>query len=148
MEDQLNAEAEAASPLRYDDNDKENDVTNPELIPAPDPLQGISIIPASSYRQQHGPHDLSHRGPMVSNALYTHPQFEAVPYGLGWSGGARDMETYSANDCPMPDYLRILASSENLARSPLPERQESSNKQYSTPSSSPSRNIGTLELLR
>ncbi|KAJ4317215.1 hypothetical protein N0V94_005066 [Neodidymelliopsis sp. IMI 364377] len=148
MENQLDAEAEAASPLRYDDDDKENDITNPELIPAPDPLQGISIIPASTYRQQHGPHDLSNRIPMVSNAFYTHPQFEAVPYGLGWSDGARDMETYSAHDYPMPDYLRILASSENLARSPLLEEQGSSNRQHSTSSSSPSKNIGTLELLR
>ncbi|XPS99651.1 hypothetical protein M3J09_008823 [Ascochyta lentis] len=91
IEDQLNAEAEAASPFHYNDDDKENDVTNPELIPRPNPLDGISIIPASHYRQPPGLYTLPRHVPMVSNAFYPQPRFEASPYGLGWSDGAQDL---------------------------------------------------------
>lgn len=145
MENQLNAEAEAASPLHYDTDDKENDVTNPELVPTPSPLDSISIMPASHYRESHRLYNTTGSGSMASNAFYAHPQFEAVPYGLGWSDGAHDRNSRDFNDCP--DYLRILASGEDLPRSPLQDEARS-HERRSVSSSSPTRDIGALTLLR
>ncbi|KAJ4341308.1 hypothetical protein N0V95_007256 [Ascochyta clinopodiicola] len=147
MEDQLHAEAEAASPFHYNDDDKENDVTNPELTPVPNPLDGISIIPASHYRQRLGPHALPRHGAMVSNAFYAHPRFEASPYGLGWSDGAHDLNNGDTHDCPADEYMRILASSEHLPRSSL-QIEDSLGAGGTAMSSSPARNVETLELLR
>lgn len=131
IEDQLNAEAEAASPFHYDDDDKENDVTNPELVPMPNALDSISIIPASHYRQHPGLYRSSDHSMGVSSAFYMQPLFEASPYGLGWSDGANDANSSDTSDCPFPDYMRILASSDNLPRSPShgetrPESSETS----------------------
>jgi hypothetical protein len=148
IEDQLDAEAEAASPLYYDDNDKENEVLNPELEPMPNPLGGISIMPAPRYRQSHRLYTLSGHDPMVSNALYAHPQFEASPYGLGWSDGARDIENNALDDCPVPEYLRILASGENLPQSSSQEGKTSDGHDSVLVSSSQTMSIGALELLR
>jgi hypothetical protein len=117
IEDQLSAEAEAASPFHYEDDDKENNVPNPELIPRPNPLDGMSIIPASRYRHVPGLYTISDHSSLASNAFYVHPQFEASPYGLGWSDGAHDVPNSGAKDCSVPDYMRILASSEHLPRS-------------------------------
>ncbi|UPX18948.1 uncharacterized protein EKO05_0009228 [Ascochyta rabiei] len=147
MEDQLDAEAEAASPFHYNDNDKENDVTNPELTPRPNPLDGISIIPASHYRQRLGLHALPSHGALVSNALYAHPRFEASPYGLGWSDGAHDLNNDGTHDCPVDEYMRILASSENLPRSSS-HTEDRSGGSGTAVSSSLARNAEGLELLR
>ncbi|KAF2631114.1 hypothetical protein BU25DRAFT_481583 [Macroventuria anomochaeta] len=147
MEDQLNAEAEAASPFHYEDDDKENDVTNPELVPRPNPLDGISIIPASHYRRSPGLYALPGHSSIASNAFYVNPQFEASPYGLGWSDGAHDFDNSDTHDCPVPDYMRILASSENLPRA-SPPMEARSHRDDTVVSSSPVRNLEGLELLR
>lgn len=118
MEDQLSAEAEAASPLRYENDDKENDVINPELEPDPNPLDSISIMPASHYQQSSGSHAIPTRRPMASNAFYLQPVFEASPYGLAWSDDPHEMYITNMQNCPTVDFMRILASSENLPRGP------------------------------
>lgn len=147
IEDQLNAEAEAASPLRYEDDDKENNVTNPELAPRPDPLRGISIIPASHYRRSSSVWTTSTHGSVASNAFYAHPQFEASPYGLGWGDGTHDTNGRDMHSCPIPDYMRILASSDNLppAFTPTETRSYENN---TTVSSSPARSLEGIELRR
>lgn len=146
MEDQLDAEAEAASPFHYDDDDKENHVTNPELVPRTDPLDGISIMPASHYRQHSGAYEPPSHSPMVSNAFYVQFLFEASPYGLGWSDGLPDSNSGYTRECPVPEYMRVLASSEDLPRSSSP--REVSSEEIETVSSSPVRNTRHIELLR
>jgi len=146
IEDQLSAEAEAASPFHYEDDDKENDVTNPELIPRPDPLDGISIIPASHYRRAPGLYTISGHSSMASNAFYAQPQFEAGTYGLGSSDGAHD--THNSNDCLAPEYMQILASSEHLPQTHTPaahSRLRGDNNGVSSPAV---RNLEGLECLR
>lgn len=147
IEDQLNAEAEAASPLHYEDDDKENDVVNPELLPTPNPLDGLSIIPASYYRRCPGRHSLPIHSSIASNAFYLHPQFEALPYGLGWSDGEHDASSNDTHDCPLPDYMRILASSESLPRSSTSAEPRTYSKDVST-SSSPLKDLTGLDLRR
>lgn len=147
IEDQLNAEAEAASPFHYDDDDKENNGTNPELVSRPNALDSISIIPASRYRQPVDLHRLSDHSMDASNAFYMQPRFEASPYGLGWSDGAHDMNSSDISDCPFPDYMRILASSDNLPRSSSYEETHTENAETSVITSLARRNRG-LETLR
>lgn len=48
---QLHAEASAAPPVEYIDDDKENNVRNPNLEPTPDPLDAIHVQSALEYRQ-------------------------------------------------------------------------------------------------
>lgn len=145
MEERLHAEAEAASPLHDDDDDKENDVMNPELLPMPNPLDGISIIPASHYRQQAEHYTLPNRSPMASNAFYLQPLFEATPYGLGWSDDAHDTNSSETRNCPQTDYMRTLASSENTPRLSSSTAARSGND---TECSSPPKSPRQLELLR
>ncbi|KAJ4990344.1 hypothetical protein SVAN01_04226 [Stagonosporopsis vannaccii] len=136
IEDQLNAEAEAASPYRYEDDDKENAVTSPELVPNPNPLDGISIIPASYLQNS-----------IASNAFYSHPQFEALPYGLGWSEGDLDRDCDNPRDCNSPDYMRILASGESLPRESTHSESPSQVNDASV-SSSPAQRLSVLDLRR
>lgn len=146
IEDQLNAEAEAASPFHYDDDDKENDVINPELAPIPNPLDGVSMIPASSYRRPPGLQSIPSHGSIASNALYLHSQFEALPYGLGWSDGD-DIDSGDSRDCPFSDYMRILASGEDLPRTYTPTEAPSHDNDASV-GSSPIRHLSGHDLRR
>jgi hypothetical protein len=147
IEDQLNKEAEEASPCRYCDDDKENDVTNPELVPVPNPLDGTSIIPASQYRQPLGLYMLPGHNSTANNAFYMRPHFEASPYGLGWSDGAHDIHISDIRDCPMPDYMRILASGENLPRNSIHAESRSDSHEPAV-SSSPMRKLEGREIRR
>ncbi|KAF3044055.1 hypothetical protein E8E12_008312 [Didymella heteroderae] len=148
MEDQLSAEAEAASPFHCEDDNKENDVTNPELMPRPSPLDGISIIPASYYHRAPGLYNIPAHSSVASNAFYVHPQFEASPYGLGWNDGAQDMHNNGNNDCLTSDYMRILGSSEHLPRTSTPTAHCRSRGHNDVVTSSPAQEFESLECLR
>ena len=147
IEDQLSAEAEAASPFHYDGDDKENDVTNPELIPRPNPLDGISIIPASHYRRPPGLYTISGHSSMASNAFYVQPQFEAGVYGLGWSDGAHDTHNSGNDNCLAPEYMQILASSEHLPRTPTPSADSRLRGDKDSVNASAVRSLESLECL-
>jgi hypothetical protein len=111
--DQLAHDANAASPLKYDHDDKENDASNPDLEPEPDVNSGVSVMPLSLHRSSVGGHRVSGGTSMAQEALYSHDESVTTPYGLGASA------TYSmVNNGPQfhPDYMRILASSEHLPR--------------------------------
>jgi hypothetical protein len=111
--DQLAHDANAASPLKFDHDDKENDVSNPNLDPEPDVNSGVSVMPLSLHRSSVGGHRVYGGTSMAQEALYSHDESVTTPYGLGTSA------TYSmVNNGPQfhPDYLRILASSEHLPR--------------------------------
>lgn len=89
---------------------------------------------------------LNGHGPMASNAFYMHPRFEASPYGLGWSDGAYDLNNSNAHYNVVPDYMRILASSENLLRASRPESP--SDESQIVVGTSPLRTLEGIELLR
>jgi hypothetical protein len=111
--DQLAHDANAASPLKYDHDDKENDVSNPDLEAEPDVNSGVSVMPLSLHRSSVGGHRVSGGTSMAQEALYSHDESVTTPYGLSASA------TYSmVNNGPQfhPDYMRILASSEHLPR--------------------------------
>jgi hypothetical protein len=111
--DQLARDANAASPLRFDHDDKENDVSNPDLELEPDVNRGVSVMPLSLHRSSVGGHRISGGTSMAQEALYSHDESVTTPYGLGAS------TTYgTVNNGPQfqPDYMRLLASSEHLPR--------------------------------
>jgi hypothetical protein len=148
IEDQLGIEAEATSPFNYDDDYKENDVMNPELTPRLNPLDGISIVPASHYRRPPGLYTISGHSSVASNAFYVQPQFEAGPYGLGWSDGAYDTHNSDNIDCLTPDYMQILASSERLPRRFTPAADSRLRGENDAVSSSPVRDPKGYECSR
>jgi hypothetical protein len=111
--DQLARDANAASPLKFDHDDKENDVSNPDLEPEPDVNRGVSVMPLSLHRSSVGGHRISGGSSLAQEALYSHDESVTTPYGLGASA------THSmVNSGPQfhPDYMRLLASSEHLPR--------------------------------
>jgi hypothetical protein len=146
MGDQLDAEAAAASPLRYEEDGKENDEVDPELVPSPDPLHDISIIPASQYQRSSASHAIDTHHSMVRHDPYAHPVFEAFPYGLGWGDGIHDANSGDTHNCPIRDYMRILVSGEHLPQSNSQETQSFSSDV--TASSSSVRNLEGIELRR
>jgi hypothetical protein len=150
IEDQLGAEAEAASPFHYEHDDKENVVTNPELIPRPNTLDGISIIPASHYRRPPELYTISGHSSMASNAFYVQPQFEAGPYGLGWSDGAHDTYKSGHNNCLAPEYhvVRIMASGEHPSRTLTPSADPRLHGDNDSNSASAVRSLEGLDCLR
>jgi hypothetical protein len=114
--DQLAHDANAASPLKFDHDDKENDVSNPDLEPEPDVNSGVSVVPLSLHRSSVGGHIISGGTSMAQEALYSHDESVTTPYGLG-AGATHSM----VNNGPQfhPDYMRLLASSEHLPRDDL-----------------------------
>jgi hypothetical protein len=114
LEEQLAAEANAVSPLNYDHDDKENNVTNPNLEPEPDANRGISIMPLSQYRGFAESNRGSGETPMVREALYGHDGSISTPYGLGGNAAFDEVTHYDPRF--HTDYERILASGQHLPR--------------------------------
>jgi hypothetical protein len=91
LEDQLAAEAKAASPLNFEDDDKENDVLGTVLEETPNLTDGMSVMPASQYRAAQTSNDaLSHHS-LVAEAFY-YTDTVLLPYGMGGSDGAHDQD--------------------------------------------------------
>ncbi|KAF1944350.1 hypothetical protein EJ02DRAFT_371636 [Clathrospora elynae] len=109
LEDQLAREAMASSPLKYEHDDKENDVNNADLEPIPDTLEGISVMPASQYRRPSVDSQLSRQRALVSHVLYDDEPLQS--YGLDGSGSV-----YEERTGLFPDCMDILASGERLPR--------------------------------
>jgi hypothetical protein len=146
MEDQLDAEAAAASPLSNEGDGKENNETDSELVLTPDPLNDISIIPASQYQRSSALRTVDTYHSMVRNDPYAQPVFEAFPYGLGWGDGIHDANNDDTHDRSLSDYMRILASGENLPQSDSQDTRFSSSD---IPASSSSvQNLEGIELRR
>lgn len=113
LEDQLAVDANTASPLNFDDSDKENDVTNPNLEPDPDAHRGISVMPLSLYGRSTESYRATGETLMAREALYCRDRSMSSPYGLGEY--ATLDEIYHL-DPGFDEYGRILASSEHLLR--------------------------------
>ncbi|KAG9202940.1 hypothetical protein G6514_003721 [Epicoccum nigrum] len=146
MEDQLDAEAAAASPLITEGDGKENNETDSELVPSPDPLNDISIIPASQYQRSSGLRTVDTYHSMARNDPYAQPVFEAFPYGLGWGDGIHEVNNDNTHNRSLSDYMRIQVSGENLPQSDSQDTRFSSSDVPA--SSSPVRNLEGIELRR
>jgi hypothetical protein len=107
LEDQLAREAMAASPLNYEHDDKENDTNVADLDPLSDAYEGISVMPASQYRQSSEDRQFSRQHNLVSEALYDDP---APPsYGLDGTNGTHDEQPSAFTEC-----MEVLISGGHL----------------------------------
>lgn len=113
LEDQLAVEANALSPLNYDHEDKENDVTNFGSEEAVGPTDGMIVMPATQYRSLFGDGDAQNQHPAVMDAFYTEERM-FPPYNLGGSDGANDADDRGQKSTL--GAMDILASSDHLPR--------------------------------
>jgi hypothetical protein len=116
LEDQLAAEAKAASPFNFDQDDKENEVTNSRLEELPIILDVMSVVPASQYRRSGaGSHASHHRSP-APEALSIDFEHASFPYGLGGNDGAYNKQDCGASEYPLSMTVQLSASSEEMPR--------------------------------
>ncbi|EOA87594.1 uncharacterized protein SETTUDRAFT_39376 [Exserohilum turcica Et28A] len=74
LEDQLHREASAASPLKYEHDDKENATDNAaDTEPPSETYAGVSIIPESQYTPSSEDRQFSSCSALANNALYGDP---------------------------------------------------------------------------
>jgi hypothetical protein len=117
LEDQLAREAMEASPLNYEHDDKENDMNTAELDSLPDMYGGISVMPASQWRQSNEDRQLSGHYDLVNEALYDDPP--ALSYGLdGTHGGHED----PPNGCA--EGMELLVSGGHLPKGQTQEEAQ------------------------
>jgi hypothetical protein len=115
-EDQMAAEAKAASPFNFDHDDKENDVVNPETIPLDDPLDGMDVMLGCQYQLSSSEHEAVRNELFVMQALYNDETKDFFsPYGLGGSDGSQDAEDHGIQKA----FMDILASGETLPPAPV-----------------------------
>jgi hypothetical protein len=119
LEDQLAAETDAASPLYFEDDDKENDIDG-DLAESHDPLDDISIMPASQYRLASEDRHVLRESLSASVAFYDVEH--SMPYGLGGSDGAHDQEHVTAAE-PTSSARDILLSCDQLSGSSVMQNQ-------------------------
>jgi len=106
LEAQLAAEAKAASPFNFDQDDKENDAGNSRSEVTPGPSQGVSAVPLSQYRR-------TSEDQVVSEAFYSLERSVSMPYGLGGVDGSSDHGILASS---MSEAMSILASGDGLLR--------------------------------
>jgi hypothetical protein len=114
LEDQLAREAMAASPLNYEHHDKENESNTADLDPLPDMYEGISVMPASRYRQSNEDRQLSQHRALMSEALYDDPPPSS--YGLDGTHGTREDRSGAFAEC-----MEVMLSGGHL---PLGQTQQ------------------------
>ncbi|KAH7089166.1 hypothetical protein FB567DRAFT_326537 [Paraphoma chrysanthemicola] len=114
LEDQLAADANAASPYNFDHDDKENDVANCTSEQASN-LGMMSIMPASQYKRTREESQASCERSMVDGALYDIDHSRS-PYGLGGNDGTHEPYEPGIGGTFLNDCLRVLVSGEQLPR--------------------------------
>lgn len=116
LEDQLAAEALAASPLNFEHDNKENIASDG----SPDLQSDSGLEDLDNPASQREPTDVHNEEPssssLVSHALYM--DFEQRPqvYGLDGTDGARDKQNDTSSTQLPLNVLRLLKSSESLLR--------------------------------
>jgi hypothetical protein len=121
LEDQLAAEAKAASPFNFDQDDKENDVTNTRLDESSSILDAMSVMPASQYRRPSDDHYASHRTLSALDAFSHDVAFDPSPYGLGGGDGSNEPGKDTVDSDFVSETLKLLASGEQLPCTPSKE---------------------------
>jgi hypothetical protein len=119
LEDQLAAEAKAASPLYFEDDDKENEV-NDGLEESHNPLDDMSIMPASQYRPPSEDRHALRETLSASGAFYDAEY--STPYGFGGNDGTHDQEHVTAAK-PTPNAMDVLAMGGQLPGSSAVQKQ-------------------------
>ncbi|KAH7068746.1 hypothetical protein BKA63DRAFT_93620 [Paraphoma chrysanthemicola] len=112
LEDQLAADANAASPYIFDHDDKENDEANSTLEQASN-VGMMSIMPASQYRRTREESHASRERLTVDGALYDFDHSRS-PYGLGGNDGTHELYKPGIGGTFVNDCLRVLVSGEQL----------------------------------
>lgn len=114
LEDQLAADANAASPYNFDRDDKENDVANCTFEQASNSGM-MSIMPASHYRRTTEESQASCERSLVDGALYNFNHSRS-PYGLGGNDGTHELYEPDNSGTFLNACLRVLVSGEQLPR--------------------------------
>lgn len=112
FEEQMEAAASAASPLAFEDDDKENDMINPAFDEPPHPTDGMSVIPASQYRRTTEESNASCERLLVAGAFFQNEQ-TGSPYGLGVDGASAD-QRYAVKAGATFNAMSILRSGAQL----------------------------------
>ena len=115
FEDQLAADAKAASPLNFDHDNKENNSTFLELEETPNSADEMTVIPASQYRRTSEESCASRHHPSVSDAFYE-LRHGSSPYGLGGSDGTHDEQKYPVGRDSASVAMSTLAPGKHLPR--------------------------------
>ncbi|KAF2829348.1 hypothetical protein CC86DRAFT_444447 [Ophiobolus disseminans] len=116
LEAHLEAEANAASPLSFDHDDKENEVTHPGLDETPNALDVFTVMSASQYRRtSEDSHALQERS-LVNEAFFSEHHV-ASPYGLG-GDGTQEEQNRNIVKISVSDAMSVLVSGEQLPRGP------------------------------
>lgn len=136
FEEQMEAAASAASPLAFDHDDKENDVSHPSFDEPPHPTDGMSVMPASQYWRTTEDSNASRDQRMVDEAFF---RFEHVssPYGLGVDGAVEE-QNHIVNKGSTPTAMSILLSGSQLPSDPSGTVEEQADEVNSVPSLTPS----------
>jgi hypothetical protein len=116
LEDQLAAEAKAASPLNFEEDDKENDVVDNELEEELSFTDGISVVPASQYRPVPTNGDTpTHLSPATEAFYHEHI---LSSYGIGGSDGSHDQNDHDIGPNPAPATLSIRCTCDQASCAP------------------------------
>jgi hypothetical protein len=112
LEDQLAAEASAASPFNYEQDDKENDIVNTGSEEMHSSTEGISVLPLAQHERGRDESVVSPRRILVVGALYDNHL--GSPYGLGGHDGVHEQDDPGTGSVSTMEAMRILASSNKL----------------------------------
>ncbi|KAF2855582.1 hypothetical protein T440DRAFT_385243 [Plenodomus tracheiphilus IPT5] len=113
-EDQAVKEALAAFPLDFEHDDKENEIEGADQQNS-DPLEGISVLPASQSRRSDGDALDAQNPRLVHGALYEEEVIALDNYGLHSTDGANDEDAADQLDTNL-EIMRLLASGGDLPR--------------------------------
>ncbi|CAO2654695.1 Nn.00g114280.m01.CDS01 [Neocucurbitaria sp. VM-36] len=117
LEEQLAAEAMALSPLNYEHDDKENNITGRVLDSMADSPEEMSVLPASQYVRSSESDHPSHRIALTRQGLYDASDGWAQPYMLGGTDGTCDGQTIVQSYSSRSDHMRISAADSHLPQS-------------------------------
>jgi hypothetical protein len=127
LEDQLAAEANAASPLNYEQDDKENEVTDSTHEEASGSTQGISVMPLLQYRR-------TTEDNIASEAFYSLEHALTSPYGLGGIDGIHEHYDEGMRKTAMAEAMSILTSGNKSPRKASEEQAEDADSVQCLPS--------------
>lgn len=136
LEDQLVAEAKAASPLNFDLDDKENDMANNRVEESSNILDMMTIIPASQYRRTIEDSNASHHHLAALDTVFDEVEYGVSPHGLGGSDGAHEQHTIATGEDFILKTIRFLASNEQLPLTATVNDQEDDGDSVIGPNSS------------
>ncbi|KAH7395187.1 hypothetical protein DE146DRAFT_99546 [Phaeosphaeria sp. MPI-PUGE-AT-0046c] len=144
LEDQLAAEADAASPFNLDDDDKENNVIDVRYGNTLDPTEGVSVIPVSQYRSsREGSESFNH---LAASAAFYDTTYHGshLAYNLGGSDGSHDQDVVIDKAKPKAAATRLRTSTDRRPSTTIVQEQQKEVDQALRDTSSGSVDGGSL----